>query len=128
MNTCYSDSHSISRAFKTNLIFEVLVEILQSSRVTDVRDVNNAFESDCVPTDRLGHDFQIGAHSALNLCHKHREEIQWDPSQDSSIGSISAWYRGGPGFIAIILDLRCLHELGFIIFTSVLHCVINVNY
>ena len=27
-----------------------------------------------------------------------RQELFFNPSQDSSIGGISAWYQGGPGF------------------------------
>ena len=29
---------------------------------------------------------------------RQQQYFKLDPSQDSSVGSISAWYRGGPGF------------------------------
>jgi hypothetical protein len=49
------------------LIPEVLVEVLEGAGEPDVGDVDDAFQADAVPTDRLGHRLQVGADAALNL-------------------------------------------------------------
>ena len=51
----------------TNLIPEVLVEVLQRAAESDVRDVDDALEGDAVPPDGLGHRQQVGADASLNL-------------------------------------------------------------
>jgi len=49
------------------LIPKVLVEVLQGAAVSDVGDVDDAFEGDAVATDRLGHCQQVCTDATLNL-------------------------------------------------------------
>ena len=44
-----------------------MIQVLKSSAVADVRDVDDALQGDAVATNRLGDGLQVGADASLHL-------------------------------------------------------------